>query len=269
MKTCLNGATTMPYGLEEDARCAAEAGFAGLEVWVTKLRKYLESHSPAELKASLDAAGLEVPALCAYGLPLEGEGRERAIATLRTDLSLARTLGAGGLVICVGGPPAGKGRAEGGREAAAILRDLAPEAAAQNVRLVLEPLGNHPLVPGPLEALEIIEAAGGGSSLALLVDTFHLFKSEVPPSALRQVPCDRLALVHVNDCAAERAVATDKHRTYLGRGNLPLRETMAALRAIKFDGYLSVEIFNDAYWQRPAGEIARQSMAGLGPLLSA
>lgn len=269
MKACLNGATTMPYRLDEDVRCAAEAGFVGLEIWVAKLRSYVENRPLEELKTALDAAGLAVPALCAYGLPLEGEGRSQAIAALRRDLTTARTLGAGGLVICLGGPPAGKGRADGVREAGAILRDLAPEAWAHQVRLILEPLGNHPLVPGPLEALEVIEAAGGAPSLALLVDTFHLFKSGVPPAALRQVPCERLALVHVNDCAADRAIATDKHRLYLGEGKLPLPETMAALRSIGFNGYLSVEIFNDAYWQRPAAEIGRQAIAGLQPLLAA
>ena len=48
MRTCINGATTMPYPLEEDIRSAARAGFEGVELWVPKVEKYLEAHSPAE-----------------------------------------------------------------------------------------------------------------------------------------------------------------------------------------------------------------------------
>ena len=50
MKSCINGATTMPYSLEQDIAAAAQAGFEGLEIWWDKLVTYLDSHSTDDLK---------------------------------------------------------------------------------------------------------------------------------------------------------------------------------------------------------------------------
>jgi len=38
MKSCINGATTMPYSLEEDIRSAGEAGFERVEIWLQRWR---------------------------------------------------------------------------------------------------------------------------------------------------------------------------------------------------------------------------------------
>ena len=59
MKIALNGATTMHADLETDIRAAGDAGFDMIEIWAAKLRKYLEFHSIAELKAILGASGVE------------------------------------------------------------------------------------------------------------------------------------------------------------------------------------------------------------------
>jgi len=45
MKLSLNGATTMKADLTTDVRAAAAAGFDYLEIWATKLRDYLKTHS--------------------------------------------------------------------------------------------------------------------------------------------------------------------------------------------------------------------------------
>ena len=53
MKSCINGATTMPYTLEQDIVAAAQTGFEGLEIWWDKLATYLENYSTDELKQLL------------------------------------------------------------------------------------------------------------------------------------------------------------------------------------------------------------------------
>jgi sugar phosphate isomerase/epimerase len=44
MRTCINGATTMPYSLEKDVEAAGEAGFQGVEIWKTKLDEFLATN---------------------------------------------------------------------------------------------------------------------------------------------------------------------------------------------------------------------------------
>ncbi len=53
MRVAFHGATTMTSDLETDVRVTAGAGFKALELWATKVDKYLESHSVSELKALL------------------------------------------------------------------------------------------------------------------------------------------------------------------------------------------------------------------------
>ena len=53
MRVAFHGATTMTSDLETDVRVTAGAGFKALELWASKVDKYLETHSVAELKALL------------------------------------------------------------------------------------------------------------------------------------------------------------------------------------------------------------------------
>ena len=53
MRVAFHGATTMTSDLETDVRVTANAGFKALELWATKVDKYLETHSVDELKALL------------------------------------------------------------------------------------------------------------------------------------------------------------------------------------------------------------------------
>ena len=53
MRVAFHGATTMTSDLETDVRVTAYAGFKALELWATKVDKYLQTHSVDELKALL------------------------------------------------------------------------------------------------------------------------------------------------------------------------------------------------------------------------
>ena len=59
MKLALNGATTMRADLETDIKAAGNAGFELIEIWASKLREYLKSHTVADLKTLLDKNNLE------------------------------------------------------------------------------------------------------------------------------------------------------------------------------------------------------------------
>ena len=59
MKLALNGATTMHADLETDINAAGAAGYDLVELWASKLRKYLETHSIGELKTLLTSNNVE------------------------------------------------------------------------------------------------------------------------------------------------------------------------------------------------------------------
>ena len=137
-----------------------------------------------------------------------------------------------------------------------VLAQIAEEA---DIRIALEPLGRHPVVPGPEEALKIVKEVDS-QSLGIMMDTFHYFCSGVQPEEVKKIPVDLLLIVHINDCEdlpLERL--TDKNRLYPGEGIMPVAEYLAALREINYQGYLSVELFREEYRRGGPGPLAKRS----------
>jgi sugar phosphate isomerase/epimerase len=52
----------------------------------------------------------------------------------------------------------------------------------------------------------------------------------------------------------------DKDRVYPGDGIAPLADIIGSLRAIDFNGYLSIELFNPDYWKRDPLDVAREAL---------
>lgn len=251
----------MPYSLEEDLAVASKAGFEGVEIWTAKLDKYLKGHTVDELRRLLDDSGLQVGALCPYSLICFGE--ETQADRLKRAAEIAAEVDCETLLVCPDSPPAGMGMYDAFRRAGERAAERAEDIAPFGVDLAIEPLGRHAFVPGPVEALRIIDAADH-PGVGLMMDTFHYYKSGVGLADIGEIPVDLLRIVHVNDCEdLPQSELTDKHRLFLGEGAIPLEAMLGLLKAMRYDGFLSVEIFRDEYWAKPAQEIADASKASL------
>ncbi len=265
---CINGATTMPYLLEDDIRSAASAGFPLIELWAPKLPPYLAAHTLADLRATLRANGLGVAALCPYGLRMFGAWRE-GLAGVERGVAAAAELGAPLLLVCPDAPPADLDRGEAVEIAAERARTYGDVAQAAGVRLAIEPLGGHPFVPGAREAMEVLHRAAH-PALGLMMDTFHYYKSRVSEEDIRGVPPGLWTILHVNDVPPGAPEGlSDPDRLYPGEGVLPLADTLRYFAGIGFRGAVSVEVFRRAYWEQPAEEIARRAYAGVTGALRA
>jgi 2-keto-myo-inositol isomerase len=116
------------------------------------------------------------------------------------------------------------------------------------VDLYLEPLGLHPVVPGPMEALEIIEGVGS-PNIKVLFDVFHYYRSGVSLEDIAATPVERLGAIHVNDCEdLPREELNDFKRLYPTLGVLPVAEMLRIPRDQGFEGYVVVEVFRQEYW---------------------
>ena len=79
MKPCISQATTMSTPFEVDAESYGLAGWSAVELWLTKLETYLESHSVEDARALLDQNGLKAVAAASQGRALLlSRDRERA-----------------------------------------------------------------------------------------------------------------------------------------------------------------------------------------------
>mgnify|MGYP001024348775 CR=1 FL=1 len=266
MKTCINGATTMPYPLEEDIRSAGAVGFQEVEIWASKLDEYLKSGSTASLRALLERFGVSPATICPCGMSFFGDV-DSTLAQLEQRAKTAAEIGCPVLLVCPDAPPQDMPLDRAFDKAASEALRYADIAHRYGVKIAIEPLGMHPFVPGPAEALCIINQANH-PALGLMMDTFHYYKSGVSIEDVKDIPIDKLFIVHINDCEDRpREELNDGHRLYPGEGILPLVETLRVLKEKGYQGALSVEIFRQEYWQQPVDQIAARSMESLKRVL--
>ncbi|MCY3834585.1 MAG: sugar phosphate isomerase/epimerase [Chloroflexi bacterium] len=262
MKPCINGATTMPYSLEQDVTAAAQAGFEGLEIWWDKLLTYLDNHSPSDLKQLLENNSLIPASICPLRIwPFRDS--EPARQEFRDAVRIAPQIGCALLAVCPDFQPARLSREEALAIHAEELSDMARLAAESEIRLTVEAIGGHTLVPGPTEALQLIEMAGAPANVGILMDTFHYFRSGVSDQEIQALPLDKLDIIHVNDCEdGALNELTDAHRLYPTLDVIPARQ-LSMLKDRGYDGYLSVEVFRPEYWQQPIEEITGKAYSTL------
>lgn len=269
MRLCLNGATTMPYTLEQDIAAASQAGFRGIEIWYDKLLRYLETHSLSELTPLLAQHNLTPVALCPL-LIWPFRDTEPARASFQKAIEYAVALDIEVLIACPDFQPARLSREQALEIHGKELRSLAALAAENNLRLAVEPIGGHTLVPGPTEALDLIRRAGNPENVGVVMDTFHYFRSQVTPAELEALPIEKLYIVHVNDCQdLPFNELQDKHRVYPTLGVIPLHAQLSIIKAKGYDGDYSVEIFRPEYWALPIQEIANDSYKYVNQLTAA
>jgi len=220
----------------------------------------------AALRASLQRHSLHAAAIgsgavtFATGMALlHADPAQAAEARRRLDgmIRLAAALGAP--LVTIG---SFRGRlAQGGTAArarlAAILREAATEAAAQGVRLALEPLNRYEtdLVHTVAEGLDFIQEIDH-PAVGLLLDTYHVNIEESSwTEPFRQAMAAGL-LWHVH--------VGDNNRLPPGRGLIDFGAILETLRAIGYDGYLAAELLG-----RPDPDAAAaETVAYLGPLLN-
>ena len=250
-------------GLIDKIEVTRRAGYDGIEPWVEEIDAYqAQGGKLDDLAKRFRDAGLQVVNLIgffAWASGDEGERRE-GLAEARRCFDMARHVGCP----CVAAPPWGIHEMPGLdlfaiAERYAELIDIGKECG---VVPVLEFWGIAKTLGHLGEAL-LVASECGRTEACVLADVFHIYKSTGHFRGLRLLGPKTLGLVHVNDYPAEppRGEINDSHRVMPGDGVAPLDQILADLKAIGFRGWLSLELFNRDYWQRPALETAQTGLA--------
>src|SRR5215213_9818337 len=77
MRTCISQACTLSSSFEEDVVGYSEGGCQAMEVWLTKLEKHLETHSPGDTKKLLGDHQITLAAASYQGGLLLSQGEQR------------------------------------------------------------------------------------------------------------------------------------------------------------------------------------------------
>jgi 2-keto-myo-inositol isomerase len=264
-----NGATTMKASLEEDVRAAAGAGFTALEIWADKMNRYLETHSLEELRQLFASHNLTPVSINSIEhIAFRGEAYPQIQEQCLRYSKIAQTIGCDKIVVVPSPTPAGATWADIKNESVRVLRDLAAIARKHKVKLAFEFLGQTDCsVPTLAQCWEIVRAANR-SNVGLVLDTFHFYAGGSTLDSILDVEPAKLLIFHINDSEELPLPSlTDAHRLLPGEGVIPLLDILANLRTIGFDGLCSIELFRPAYWDRAAGELARDARGKTASLL--
>ena len=259
MKIALNGATTMHADLGTDIKAASNAGYDLIEIWASKLRKYLESHTPEDLNALLQENRLEPYSInsiehVTFRTPEDYEGVKAECEELT---SIAGAIGCPYVVIVPGKLPEGKSEEEIIEGSVEVLRELSDIAAKHGVSLAFEFLGQTDCSVQTLDLCKEIVERTARENIGLVIDTFHFYAGNSTFGAIDELDPAKLFIFHINDAEnLPKEELTDAHRLYPGEGILPIREIKSHFDKIGYDRMVSIEIFRPEYWNQDPFEVA-------------
>jgi sugar phosphate isomerase/epimerase len=248
------------WGLAEAVEGCARHGITTIAPW----RDQIEAIGMAEARRIFAANGMRVGSLCRGGAFVAATGAERqaALDDNRKAIDEAAEIGAGYLVLVVGGlPPSGKDLGESRKMVADGLAALLPYARAAGVTLAIEPL--HPMYAPDRacintidQGLDLCEQLGDG--VGLMIDTYHTWWDPNLATAIaRAGRLGRILGHHISDWLVPTSdMLLD--RGMMGDGVIDFRAFRAMIEAAGYHGPQEVEIFSrDNWWTRPGDEVLR------------
>jgi sugar phosphate isomerase/epimerase len=268
MTPCISQATTLNNPFESDPAVFSRAGWTAVEIWLTKLESFLDSHTITEARSLLESNGIKPVAAAVQGGLLLSQGTERTIHWdhFRRRLTMLQELQVPTLVIA---PDfARQPVAEDFEHAAESLNVAAALAATFGVRLALEFQKSSALCACLETALALIEHSGA-ANVGVCFDVFHYYTGPSKYEDLAYLSPENLALVQFCDMTGTaRELAGDSDRILPGEGDFQLGPIVDHFERIGYQGPISLEVLNPHLWQVPADRVADLGYQALCRVLS-
>ena len=245
MKTSI-ATVSIAGDLAEKFAAISAAGFDGVEIFENDFLAF--DGSPREVGRMAADAGLAITLFQPFrdfeGLP--EPQRSRAFDRAERKFDVMQELGTDLMLVCSSVSPVSLGGID---RAAADFHELGKRAAKRGLRVGYEALawGRH--VNDHRDAWEIVRRADH-PNIGLVLDSFHTLARKIDLGSIRSIPADKIFIVQLADAPLIEMdlLYWSRHfRNMPGEGDLPVREFMQAVAATGYDGYVSLEIFNDQF----------------------
>ena len=250
--------------LDEIVRQVAAAGYDGFEPWINEIETFTkEGGNLADLRKLIEDSGLQVES--AIGFPRWGveddAERQQGLEQAKREMDMVRQLGGRRIAA----PPSGINGRDYPEIPLMILgaryRALLELGVSMEVIPQLEIWGSSRNLHHISQAAFVAIAANHPQA-AILLDIYHLYRGGSDFDGLRMLSGVGMNIFHVNDYPAEppREQTRDSDRVYPGDGIAPLNLVFQSLRDVGFQGALSLELFNETYYQQPTQTVIKTGL---------
>src|SRR6266567_3772441 len=269
----LNTATVRKQGnLVEIIEACARHGIRAIDPW----RDQVGAVGLDRAVRAVRDAGLELTGYCRGGMFVaDAAHRTEVRDDNRRAVNEAKALGAPCLVLVVGGLPQYSRPGSAASKDIAAARTQGHDAIAEMLEYARQarmPLAIEPLHPAyaadracintTKQALNIcvfIDTTRTGT-LGVALDVYHIWWDPELMPQIARAGKDRLLAFHVCDwLVPTRDILND--RGMMGDGVIDIKSIRATVEAQGFAGYSEIEIFSNAWWEKPMDEVLQTCIA--------
>lgn len=270
-KFCLNTSTIsgQQHGLEKNIEIAARAGYDSVELWIRDIQEYLNNgNSLTSLNRFIRDSGLEVSNAIGFAPWLSDvdETSSRGFSQMREEMEMLAAIGC----TRIAAAPAGEFEQSGLNlfEAGEKYRRLLNLGRETGVMPQLEFWGSSAVLYH-IGQIMMMAAVADDADVKLLPDVYHLFRGGSGFESLKMLNGNMIDVFHFNDFPGNipGQEQTDAHRIYPGDGAAPMGKIVADLAAMGGVKHLSLELFNRAYWEQDALEVAKTGLEKMKKLI--
>ncbi|MGE7368989.1 bifunctional sugar phosphate isomerase/epimerase/4-hydroxyphenylpyruvate dioxygenase family protein [Neorhizobium sp. NPDC001467] len=246
----------------EKLAAIAAAGFDGVEIFENDFLAF--DGSPRDVGRMVRDHGLDITLFQPFRdfEGMTGPLRSRTFDRAERKFDIMQQLGTDLVLVCSNVSPASLGGID---RAADDFRELGERAAKRGLRVGYEALawGRH--IHDHRDAWEIVRRADH-PNIGLILDSFHTLSRKIDVGSIRSIPKDNIFIVQMADAPLidmDLLYWSRHFRNMPGEGDLPVKEFTEAVAATGYDGYLSLEIFNDQFRGGSARTIAADGYRSL------
>jgi 2-keto-myo-inositol isomerase len=270
VKKCLNTITLgdqVPF--EKSMSAASRAGFEGVEIFSLEPAQRHAEETGQDLNDLFESLRIQPVGFVLGGFVYQNDEEfSETVQRISQTMDLASDIGARDALLFL--PSKGEMTPAEATEMATLRISAAVDlAASRGLRIGLEPIGKADFLNTPASLLPVIEGIGS-ANLGYTIDIFHYYTAGCRTEELREIPTERIFLIHIDDAPGlPMAELSDSMRVLPGEGEMEVVPFLRTLGEMGYDDHLSVELFNGELWSKQPDEVADLSKAALDRVMDA
>lgn len=274
-KFSMNASTIRGYklSLKEQVKAVVAAGYDGFEPWLKDIHAARADGSFADTVKIARDVGLQFVNGIAFGQWVHPDAKVRAAGLEETkrDMAALAEMGCPRIAASMFGVQKAGSPKLGAAEIAERFAALCDLGDKMGVQPLLEYWGHSVNLSRLEDALDVL-ARVKRPGTAVLADVYHTYRGGGDFATFARLTPEQLPVLHVNDYPSTkpRTELTDADRVWPGDGIAPWKELFATLCEQRLEPWLSIELFNPAYWRTTPSDTLRtgiEKMAALGDLI--